>query len=753
MHATDGNGSGRQAESERLDAEAVAALLAGALGDAPEEGFAAVCHELTDGDGAALAALAAALADAGVAPVAAQAPAARALALALRGRALRERIAADAVAVAEAVALLGPLATPALLSPLLALAQGRAQALLDALVDAGALAHADPPRFARAIDGEALAATTPLVARDRLRARAAALLAEGGRVPAAGALLLEVAPAGDPGRAAILAAAAEQERRDGSPRRAIALLERLLAEPAPAPLRGPALIALGATQVSLGAVAGRATLRQALNEAADPAAIADAAAALGWSLAGDARGPDAVAALEQARERVRGATGELAIALDLQIADSGAWDVELRQARAAALERLERAAPRSPLAAAGRIAAEAFDATAAALPAATAAELSQRALADGTLADNPRGAPTALSLALMLGYAGRPRLGADHLAVAIAGLRTRNERALLPPAQWFRGALAYLDGRLDDAERDLRTPREPAAGAPWRVRSTPLMTGFLLLCLLERDRLDEAVAVLDAVDLEEALQPITPHAPFLYARARLRLGRGDPHAALADLRLCGERLEAGGWHNPAVAPWRGVAARILIAQGEAGEAGALAARELALAERHGAPAPLAQALRDRAATVAPSAARPLLERAVTVAAAAPGAIAEAHARAELGALLARAGEGEPAREQLRAALALARAGGAVALAREVAATLRAAGGRPRRAAAAGLAVLTPAQRRVATLAAAGHTNREIAERLVVTPKTVESHLRETFRKLEIGSRAQLPEALRAAAFR
>ncbi len=452
----------------------------------------------------------------------------------------------------------------------------------------GALAHADPPRFARAADHEALVATTPLVARDRLRTRAAALLADAGRAAEAGALLLEVAPAGEPGRAAILAAAAERERADGSPRRAVALLERLLAEPAPAPLRGPALIALGATLVSLGDVRGRATLRQALNEAVEPAAIADAAAALGWSLAGDAHGPDAAAALEQARERVRGATGELAIELDLQIADSGAWDVELRQARAAAVARLEQAAPRSPLAAAGRIAADAFDATAAALPAASAVELSQRALADGTLADSPRGAPTALALTLMLGYAGRPRLGADHLAVAIARLRARNVRTLLPPAHWFRGALAYLDGRLDDAERDLRSPREPTPdGAPWRIRSTPLMTGFLLLCLLERDRLEEAVAVLEAVDLEEALQPITPHAPFLYARAQVRLRRGDPHAALADLRACGERLEAGGWRNPAVAPWRGAAARILSTLGERGEADALAGRELELAARQG----------------------------------------------------------------------------------------------------------------------------------------------------------------------
>jgi len=41
----------------------------------------------------------------------------------------------------------------------------------------------------------------------------------------------------------------------------------------------------------------------------------------------------------------------------------------------------------------------------------------------------------------------------------------------------------------------------------------------------------------------------------------------------------------------------------------------------------------------------------------------------------------------------------------------------------------------------------GQTNRQIAQQLFITPKTVEAHLARAFRKLHIDSRAQLPAAL------
>ena len=104
---------------------------------------------------------------------------------------------------------------------------------------------------------------------------------------------------------------------------------------------------------------------------------------------------------------------------------------------------------------------------------------------------------------------------------------------------------------------------------------------------------------------------------------------------------------------------------------------------------------------------------------------------------DLGAALRRRGRTEAAREPLREALHLADRDGAVRLAERARAELRAAGARPRRAALTGRDALTPAERRVAALAAEGRTNRQIAQELFVTQRTVETHLTHTFAKLDI----------------
>jgi DNA-binding NarL/FixJ family response regulator len=87
--------------------------------------------------------------------------------------------------------------------------------------------------------------------------------------------------------------------------------------------------------------------------------------------------------------------------------------------------------------------------------------------------------------------------------------------------------------------------------------------------------------------------------------------------------------------------------------------------------------------------------------------------------------------------------------GATALVEAAAAELRQAGARPRRIAVTGRDSLTPSERRVTELGAEGLTNKGIAQALVVTLRTVEMHLSNSYRKLDITSREQLASALTA----
>ena len=117
---------------------------------------------------------------------------------------------------------------------------------------------------------------------------------------------------------------------------------------------------------------------------------------------------------------------------------------------------------------------------------------------------------------------------------------------------------------------------------------------------------------------------------------------------------------------------------------------------------------------------------------------------------ELGAVLRRTNRRAEAREPLRRGLDLADRCGMRRLAGRALEELHAAGARPRRSARSGLDALTPAEHRVAVLAADGLSNREIAQQLYVTRRTVETHLTHVFQKLQLSTRTDLSVALEPA---
>jgi DNA-binding CsgD family transcriptional regulator len=120
------------------------------------------------------------------------------------------------------------------------------------------------------------------------------------------------------------------------------------------------------------------------------------------------------------------------------------------------------------------------------------------------------------------------------------------------------------------------------------------------------------------------------------------------------------------------------------------------------------------------------------------------------ARPDLGALLRRRNRRIEAREHLTPALDAAHRAGAEPLVERALTELRATGAKPRRILLTGVDALTPSERRVAELAAQGMTNREIAQALFVTARTVEGHLTRVFQKLDLSSRQEVADALAPA---
>jgi DNA-binding NarL/FixJ family response regulator len=168
---------------------------------------------------------------------------------------------------------------------------------------------------------------------------------------------------------------------------------------------------------------------------------------------------------------------------------------------------------------------------------------------------------------------------------------------------------------------------------------------------------------------------------------------------------------------------------------------------VALARRWGAPRALGQALTTAGLVAGGEPGLELLREAVAVLADSPAQLVRARALIELGAALRRRNRRSDAREPLAGGLELAQRCGAWALAERAREELIATGARPRRAMRAGIDALTPSERRVAHLAAGGQTNRDIAQALFVTEKTIETHLSHAYQKLAIHSRSQLTSAL------
>ena len=173
----------------------------------------------------------------------------------------------------------------------------------------------------------------------------------------------------------------------------------------------------------------------------------------------------------------------------------------------------------------------------------------------------------------------------------------------------------------------------------------------------------------------------------------------------------------------------------------------MAREELELSRRWGAPRAIGISLCALGLVEGGAAGERSLRDAVEVLAESPARLEHARALIDLGAALRRANSRSEARNYLREGVEFAHRCGASALAERGNDELAATGAHPRRVMLSGLESLTASERRVAQMAAEEVSNKEIAQALFVTVKTVEVHLSSVYRKLAINSRRQLAAAL------
>ncbi|MBP2478778.1 DNA-binding CsgD family transcriptional regulator [Crossiella equi] len=712
-----------------------------------EEEFCAAVARASGGNPFLLTAAVSALRADGVAPVAAEADRVARVNAEPIGQAVLSRLARlgpAATRLARALAVLGS-ADLRRVAALAGVDQGEATDLVDVLAREGVLTGGTPLEFTHPLVRTAVYAEGTDTRRAEDHRRAAELLSgEDAPVESLVPHLLVAAPSGDAAVVRTLRAAAGKALSRGAPEVAASCLRRALAEP-PVTVERPRLHAeLGrALGMANRPVEAAQVLHTALELTEDPVLRGELALDLGGFMVQTGRPSAALETFEVARAAL--AEGELPLRLTVAYAMASFVSMEPPASLIARLEGLASTVDSTSPAGRMLLACLAFGACATGdRSAEVVGDLAARAV-DGPLPDR--------DVWILANFASTALVMADRLPEALVvldrGIEHARSRGNLSEFRYLavlRSRTAFTAGHLLDAEADGR-----AALALHEVdgdRELPLAAAVLVEALAEQGQHEQAQEVLTAHDLdtEREVRMLIGHFVHM-ARGRLRLRQHRPEAALGDLLACGEGLVRAGCVNPGFAHWRSDAALAHHALGQTERARALVAEELALARRFGAPRSIGIALRTQGLVEGGPAGLAHLAESVAVLRESSGQLELGYSLVEYGSALRRAGQRTQAQHHLRQGLDLAAKHSAqpvVARARE---ELVASGARPRRAESTGARALTASELRVARLAAGGATNRELAQTLFVSRRTIEVHLTSVYRKLGITSRGQLARRL------
>jgi len=738
-----------------LTSAAVAEVIESTLGGLPDPVFVGACLRATRGTPFLLRVLVDALSEGGIAPTAEGARhveriGARTVAHSIRLRLRRLPEHAGRLARALAVLEQGDLLEAAQLAELDAAAASDAA---DLLTRAGILEPGRPLTFIHPIVRTGIYSELTSAERAQGHRRAARLLAghPGSNERVANHLLV-TEPAGDGWVVERLVEAASEAGKRGAPEAEAVFLRRVLAEPPAPPERYGLLLDLGMAEASAGLGDWREHLQEAVDIAPGVAAAAEAAMVLALALSRAQRHAEAVEVLDRAASSLDSGHSELALLLEAAAVVPGLNDPATAPSLARRAEGLreraagERTAPLELLAVAG------FTSILTNEPAVVGAEFATRALvAGGAAPPRPDGEPW-FSFATWFSQATLSLLWAERYAEvrpllddSITHARVTGDSGRLALGLATRGWLALRRGDLSAAEVDARTAlaaSELPAPPLYRV----LNAGLLIKTLVEQGELDTASQALAPLD-SEAESGSLPAAVLRFARGRLRVGQGRIAGGLEDFLAVGTMLTRAMITCPSFLPWRSEAALAHLALGHPEQAGGLAEDELELARAFGGPRALGTAKRAAGVVAGGDRGTLLLREAIDEFERGDVTLERARALADLGAMMRRRNRRREARELLREALDAAHRSRAGPLAEYAETELRATGARPRRVLLTGLDSLTASERRIAELAGEGLTNREIAQSLFVTARTVEGHLTNVFRKLQVDSRDELPAAL------
>ena len=310
--------------------------------------------------------------------------------------------------------------------------------------------------------------------------------------------------------------------------------------------------------------------------------------------------------------------------------------------------------------------------------------------------------------------------------------------------------LSYAQGDLATCESRARTQLGPLRlDVTWSVIA--YATSVLLRSLVRRGDFLAAEVLLAEADPEPWPESTNIHYFFRSARGELRFAQGRHEDAVADLAASRQCLDAfSGFAGARFAVCGENEPLALDRVGRAEEARVMVKAGLADARRYGTPRNLAAVLRVGGLLQNGDRGIATLREAVGLLEGSRARLELSQCSIDLGMLRRHAGDRVAARADLTRGLDLASECGATALVQRARAELAATGARPRRDRIYGREALTPTERRLAELAAAGRSNREIAQELFVSEKTVEMHLGRAYRKLAIAGRNELRAALNAA---